>query len=80
MMRTTPRRFARADAVAADRHEIDRVRNVDGAHEIGQKQHAAFQNAHQHQFLAGVIRFDLLAQLGNARLQFRRIDQHIFRR
>ena len=64
-MRTTPDESV-ADAVARDGHEVDLARDVDRAHEVGDEEDGALEDADEQEVALAVVRRDLGAELGDA--------------
>src|SRR3954465_14476449 len=52
-------------AVGGDRHEVDRARHVQVAHQVGQEEDGALQHPHEEQLTALVVGADLRAELSD---------------
>ncbi len=60
-------RGVRLRAVARDRHEVDLARNGELAHEVGDEEDGALQDADHEEVAALVVAADLRTELGHAR-------------
>jgi hypothetical protein len=72
-----PGGLAGARPIAGNCHKVNRVRHGDLAHQIGQKQHTALEDADQQQVLARIVGADLGAQLGDTLLQLLSRDEDL---
>src|SRR4051795_5534380 len=64
-------------AVGGDRHEVDLAWDVDVAHEVGQEEDRALEDAHQQQVALGVVGRDLPVDLADLRLEVVGLDEDL---
>ena len=64
-------------AVARDGHEVDLARHRQMAHEVGQEEDGALEDADEEQVAACVVGGDLRAELGDPPLERRLLDQDL---
>jgi hypothetical protein len=70
-------RGLRRGAVGGDGHEVDLAPDVQVAHEVGQEQEGALEDADQQEILAGVVAGYLIRHLLDAMLQLVGLDEDL---